>query len=181
MKAAVLAAVLCMVSGVSAHAATFVYVSNAEDGDIGTYTLQQDGSLQPGERFKADKIVMPMAVSPDKRFLIAATRSKPYRAFSYSIDRGSGALKPVHTGPLCDSLPSLSLDRSGRFLLRAWDGAKLVSVNPVAGDGRVGDPLQVVPPARNAHSIRADNTTRFVFAPHLGTAQVFQLLFDDKS
>jgi 6-phosphogluconolactonase len=34
-------------------AATFVYVSNAEDGDIGMYTLQFNGSLQPGPRFKA--------------------------------------------------------------------------------------------------------------------------------
>jgi hypothetical protein len=52
-------------------ASTFVYVSNAEDGDIGMYTLQADGSLQPGQRFKATKLVMPMAVSPDKRFLYA--------------------------------------------------------------------------------------------------------------
>src|SRR5215470_3925760 len=181
MKVAVLAAVLCMVSDLSARAATFVYVSNAEDGDIGMYTLQPDGSLQPGERFKADKLVMPMAVSPDKRSLIAAVRSKPYRAFSYSIDRGSGALKPVGTGPLAESLPYISLDRSGRFLLGASYGANLVSVNPVGGDGRVGEPLQVVPTARNAHSIRTDNTNRFVFAPHLGTDQVFQFLFDDKS
>src|SRR5262249_9691894 len=154
---------------------------NAEDGDISMYTLQPDGSLQPGERFKADKLVMPMAVTPDKRSLIAAVRSKAYRAFSYSIDRGSGALKPVGTGPLAESLPYISLDRSGRFLLGASYGANLVSVNPVGGDGRVGEPLQVVPTARNAHSIRTDNTNRFVFAPHLGTDQVFQFLFDDKS
>src|SRR5262249_1668068 len=181
MKAAVLAAVLCMVSGVSAHAATFVYVSNAEDGDIGMYTLQPDGSLQPGERVKADKIVMPMAVSPDRRFLIAAVRSKPHPAFSYSIDRGSGALTPGGTGPLAETMPYISLDRSGRFPLGASYGANLVSVNPVGGDGRGGEPLQVVPTARNAHSIRTDNTNRFVFAPHLGTDQVFQFLFDDKS
>jgi 6-phosphogluconolactonase len=39
----------------------------------------------------------------------------------------------------------------------------------------------VIPTARNAHSIRADNTNRFVFVPHLGTDQVFQFLFDEKS
>src|SRR5262245_14891333 len=180
MKAAVLAAVLSMMADVSARAATFVYVSNAEDGDIGMYALQPDGSLQPGERFKAEKVVMPMTVSADKRFLIAAVRSKPYRAFSYGIDPRSGALKLVGTGPLAESLPYISLDRSGRFLLGASYGANLVSVNPVE-DGRVGEPLQVIPTARNAHSIRADNTNRFVFAPHLGTDQVFQFLFDGKS
>ena len=94
MKVAIIAVLLSMVSGVPAFAATFVYVSNAEDGDIGMHTLQSDGSLHSGPRFKAEKLVMPMAVSPDKRFLIAAVRSKPYQAYSYSIDPGSGALKP---------------------------------------------------------------------------------------
>ena len=84
---------------VTALAATFVYVSNAEDGEIGMYTLNSDGSLHPGQRFKAEKIVMPMTVSPDKRFLIAGVRSKPFSAYTYSIDSGSGALKLVGTGP----------------------------------------------------------------------------------
>src|SRR5499425_39404 len=181
MKAQIIAALLSLASSAPVLAATFVYVSNAEDGDIGMYTLQADGSLQPGERFRADKLVMPMAVSPDRRFLIAAVRSKPYRAFSYSIDRGSGALTPAGTGLLTESMPYISLDRSGRFLLGASYGANLVSVNPVGSDGRVGEPMQVVATARNAHSIRTDNTNRFVFAPHLGTDQVFQFLFDDKS
>ena len=35
-----------------ASAMTFVYVSNAEDGDIGLYTLRPDGALAPGQRFK---------------------------------------------------------------------------------------------------------------------------------
>jgi 6-phosphogluconolactonase len=39
----------------------------------------------------------------------------------------------------------------------------------------------VIPTARNAHSIRTDNTNRFVFVPHLGTDQMFQFLFDEKS
>jgi 6-phosphogluconolactonase len=47
MKVAIIAAVLSMVSAVPALAATFVYVSNAEDGDIGMYTLQPDGRCNP--------------------------------------------------------------------------------------------------------------------------------------
>src|ERR1700736_6122846 len=163
MKAAMLAVLLSIVSGAPALAATFVYISNAEDGDIGMYTLQPDGSLQPGERFKAEKLVMPMAVSPDKRFLIAAVRSKPFQAYSYSIDKSSGTLNLVGTGTLAESYPYITLDRSGRFLLGASYGANQVGVNPVGADGRVGEPLQVIPTARNAHSIRTDNTNRFVF------------------
>ena len=78
MKTPIVAVVLSLAWAEPAVAGTFVYVSNAEDGDIGMYTLQADGSLQPGPRVTAAKIVMPMAISPDKRFLIAAVRSKPY-------------------------------------------------------------------------------------------------------
>ena len=181
MKAPVVAVLPSLASSAPVLAGTFVYVSNAEDGDIGMYTLQADGSLEPGQRFKANKLVMPMVVSPDKRFLIAAVRSKPFQAYSYSIDKSSGALNLVGTGTLAESYPYIALDRSGRFLLGASYGANQVGVNPVGADGRVGEPLQVILTARNAHSIRTDNTNRFVFVPHLGTDQVFQFLFDQKS
>ena len=176
-----IAILLSMIFGTPALAATFVYVSNADDGEIGTYTVQADGSLKGGQRIKAEKIVMPMAVSPDKRFLIAGVRSKPYQAYSYLIDPGSGELKLVGTGSLAESFPYISLDRSGRFLFAASYGADLISVNPVGADGRIGEPLQVVPTARNAHAIRIDNSNRFVFVPHLGTDQIFQFQFEEKS
>jgi 6-phosphogluconolactonase len=181
MKAPVLAVMMSLVSSAPALAATFVYVSNAEDGDIGVYTLQADGSLQAGPRVKAAKAVMPMVVSPDKRFLIAAARSQPYQAHSYGIDKASGALTPIGTGTLAESFPYITLDRTGRFLLGASYGANQVAVNPVGADGKVGAPIQVIPTARNAHAIRTDNTNRFVFVPHLGTDQVFQFVFDEKT
>ena len=178
-SAAALAAVLIF-SG-QAMAATFVYVSNAEEGDIGLYLLQPDGTLQPGARYKAEKMVMPMAVSRDKRWLVAAVRSKPYVAYTYSIHRQSGALQLVGTAPLAESFPYITFDRTNRWLLGASYGANLVSVNPVSADGRVGEPSQVIPTARNAHAIHPDRTNRFVFVPHLGTDQVFQFLFDEKT
>jgi len=113
--------------------------------------------------------------------LIAGVRSKPFSAYTYTIERGTGALKPVGSGPLAESLPYIYLERSGRYLLGASYGGNLVSVNPVGADGRVGEPQQVIPTARNAHAIRTDNSNRFVFVPHLGTDQVFQFVFDEKT
>ena len=168
--------------GAQALAATFVYVSNNEDGTIGVYALQDDGSLKPGGRVPAEgKMVMPMTVSPDKRFLIAGIRTPPYTAQTYRIDRATGELKSVGTGPLHESYPYIRLDRTGRFLLAASYGANLVTVNPVGADGRVGETLQVIPTALNAHAIITDNTNRFVFVPHLGTDQIFQFRFDAKT
>jgi 6-phosphogluconolactonase len=163
-------------------AGTFVYVSNSEDGDIGTYAMSPDGALSPGARVPAAKVVMPMAVSPDRRFLYAASRSKPFSVHAYSIDPGSGALKLLATSPLAESFPYISLDRTGRFLFGASYGGHLVSVNAIGGDRRVlAEPLQVIPTARNAHAIRVDNSNRFVYVPHLGTDQIFQFVFDEKS
>ncbi len=159
-------------------AETFVYVSNADDGDIGVYVLRPDGTLEPRERVAAGKAVMPMAVSPDRRYLYAVVRSKPYGAHSFAIDAKTGALRPIASGALAESFPYVSTDRDGRFLFGASYGAHLVSVNPIASGGRVGEPLQVIPVARNAHSIRVDNTNRYVFVPTLGTDQIFQFVFD---
>src|SRR5437867_7061919 len=166
----------------SAPAATFVYVSNAEDGEIAAYAMQADGTLKALARAQAAKVVMPMAVSPNRRLLYAASRSKPYTVHVYSIDPGTGALKPLSTAPLAESFPYVSLDRNGRFLFGASYGGHLVSVNAVGGDGRVlPEPLQVITVGRNAHSILVDATNRFVYVPNLGTDQIFQFVFDEKS
>jgi 6-phosphogluconolactonase len=170
--------VLLVMTAGAAQAATFVYVSNADDGTIGMYTLNADGTLQPGARVDAGKPVMPMSVSPDRRMLYAAIRSKPFTVVAYSIDRSSGGLKQASTGPLAESLPYIQVEQTGRFLLGASYGGNLVSVNPIDRDGKVSAPIQVVPTARNAHSIITDRTNRYVFVPHLGTDQVFQFRLD---
>jgi 6-phosphogluconolactonase len=175
-------ALTTLIGSVPASAETFVYVSNADDGDIGVYSVQTDGSLKPGERAKAASVVMPMAVSPDKRFLYAAARSKPYSVLVYAIDPKTGALKPLSTSPLAESFPYISLDRTGRYLFGASYGSHLISVNAVGEDGRVApEPLQVIPVGRNAHSIRTDESNKFVFVPTLGSDQIFQFTFDSKT
>jgi 6-phosphogluconolactonase len=176
------AAMASMLGGAPALAGTFVYVSNAEDGDIGTYSMQPDGKLLPGARVKAASVVMPMAVSPDRRFLYAVSRSKPFSVHTYSIDPGTGALTHLSTSPTADSFPYISLDKTGRFLLGASYGGHVVSVNAVGADGRVAaEPLQVIPVGRNAHSIRVDESNKFAYVPTLGSDEIFQFSFDAKS
>ena len=181
-RAIIVAAIATLAGGAPVLAATFVYVSNAEDGDIGAYRLLDSGELQPGPRAKAASIVMPMAVSPDKRFLYAASRSKPFSVHAYSIDRSTGALTLLATSPLAESFPYISVDRTGRYLFGAGYGAAVISVNAIGADGRVAaEPLQVIPVGRNAHSIRVDESNKFAFVPTLGSDQMFQFTFDAKS
>lgn len=166
----------------SAMPRSFVYVSNAADGEIGSYRMLPDGTLQPGARFSAVGVVGPLAVSPDQRFLYAAVRSQPYAVHAYAIDRASGALAPLAVSPLPASMPYISLDRSGRYLFGASYQSNLVSVSALGADGRVVPaPLQVIAVGRNAHSIRIDASNRYVFVPALGTDQIFQFGFDAAS
>jgi 6-phosphogluconolactonase len=158
----------------------FVYVSCAEDGEIRIYALRADGTLEARGAAKAEKTLGPLAVSPDQRWLVGAARTEPYKAHCFRIER-DGALSPAGTARLAHSLPYIIFDHTGRYLLGASYGGNLVCVNAVGADGRVGEPMQVVPTARNAHAIIPDRSNRYVFVPHLGTDQVFQFRFDDKT
>jgi 6-phosphogluconolactonase len=114
LKAGIVAALSCLFIGAPASAATFVYVSNNEDGNIGMYTLRPDGSLQPGERVAAvGKAVMPMTVSPDKRFLVAAIRSKPFSC-GFAIDPSGKFI--VVAGEKSDTISVYSIDQASRAL-----------------------------------------------------------------
>jgi 6-phosphogluconolactonase len=167
----------------AAAARTFVYVSNAEDGDISTYRMRPEtGALQPGPRVAVAPMVMPMTVSHDRRFLFVASRSKPFSIVTLSIDAETGTLAPFTSSPLPESMCYLSLDRTGRYLFGSSYHASLVSLHAVATDGRVSAaPLQVVATGRHAHSVRIDESNRYVFVPTLGTDAVFQFVFGTQS
>ena len=176
-------AVVASIAGSSpAQAATFVYVANADDGNIGRYRLTDTGELQPGARTRVAGMVGPMAISPDRRFLYAASRAKPCTVHVFAIDPASGELSALGSSPLAESFPYISLDRTGRYLFGASYDASLISVNAIDSDGRVAaEPLQVIPVGRNAHAIRIDRSNRYVYVPSLGTDEIQQFAFDAKS
>ncbi len=166
-----------------ATAATFVYVSNAADGDISTYRIHREtGTLEPGPRVRVAPMVMPMAASHDRRFLFVAARATPYSVVTLSIDPHTGDLAQLSSSPLPESMCYISLDLTGRYLFAASYHASLVSVHTVDTDGRIGrEALQIVATGRHAHSVRIDRSNRFVFVPTLGSDAVFQLKFDVQS
>jgi 6-phosphogluconolactonase len=161
-------------------AATFVYVSDAEDATIDAYVMDaKTGALNSIGKAEAGKTVMPMAVAPNKKFLYAVVRSQPLRVLTYAIDGKTGALTQRAMAPLPDSMAYVSTDRSGRFLFTASYGGDKVAVSPIGADGLVtAEAIQVLPTGRNAHSILADRTNRFVYSANLGANQVLQFAFD---
>lgn len=179
-------AILALIPALAApaEAGTFVYVSNQDDSDVSTYSMAPDtGTLTPGPRAPAAKLVMPMASSADGKFLYAAIRSKPFSMFNYRIDPASGALRWVGTSPLPESMVNIAIDRSGRWLLAASYGGNALAVQAIGPDGRVaGEPAQFIPSGGvKPHSIRVDYDNAFAYVPHLGTDEVRVYKFDAKA
>ncbi len=166
---------------------TIVYVSNAESSDI--YVLQlnrQTGELTLVETVALPGVVKagastPLAVSPDRRFLYVATRGEPQSVFTFAIDSKSGKLKLIGSGPLIDSMPYISTDRTGRFLFAASYPGHKFTVSPIGANGVIQPTQQVLENHTNAHSILADAKNRYVLAASLGNDLVNVFKFDAKT
>src|SRR5215813_505827 len=179
-----LLALLCVVGVTSMpEAKTFVYVSNAQDGNIDAYVLDMStGALASVGKAEAGKLVMPMAISPSKKHLYAVVRSQPVRVLTFAIDPATGALSQKASAPLPDSMPYVSTDQTGRFLFTASYGGDKIAVSPIGENGLVeAEAIQVIPTGRNAHSIVPDRSNKYVYAATLGANKVLQFTFDSKT
>ncbi|MFL9927518.1 beta-propeller fold lactonase family protein [Herbaspirillum lusitanum] len=169
-----------LLAGAGAQAGTVAYVSNADSQDI--YVLQlnmQDGSLGLLDKVATGSTVMPLAISPDRKFLYASLRAQPFSVASYAIDAVSGKLKMLSTVPLADNMANLATDKTGRYLFAASYTGHKISVNAIGADGTVQTPpLSVIPTGKNAHAIGSDPANAYVFASNLGSDVILQYRFD---
>jgi 6-phosphogluconolactonase len=162
---------------------TFVYVGNSDSQDISVLRLESDGELTPlatvavpGPAVPGTSL--PLAVSPDKKFLYAGLRNQPYSVVTFALDGRSGSLRYVGKGPLDNSMAYIATDRTGRFLLSAsYDGDE-VTVSPIGSDGVVGATAQKVATKPKAHCILPDAANRHVLHTSLGGDVIYQDNFD---
>ena len=176
--ATVAACGLALAAG-SSFAATWVYISNADSQEISVLELDRaEGILKPVDTVNVGGAVMPLALSPDKRFLYAALRSQPFRVASFSIEPTSGKLKKLGEAPLADSMANIDIDATGKWLFAASYPGHKITVNSIDKDGKVGAIQQLIPTAPNAHAIHADASNRFVLATSLGGDNISSWRFD---
>ena len=125
---------------------------------------------------------MPMAVSPDHRFLYAALRSDTFPASSFAIDRSSGRLNHLATTPLQDSMAYIVTDRTGRCLLSAsYPGNKLM-INPIDDKGHVVEKTtQIIASKPKSHCIIVDPSNKYCYATSLGSDTLMEWKFDPAS
>ncbi len=158
-------------------AKTFVYVSEADDGTIARYDLnEQTGALQLLGRTPAGGKVMPMALSADHQHLYAAIRSKPLKLVSWNIDRATGDLSKTGEVAAAASYPYISTDKQGRFLLGASYDGDVVHVYRLAKDGKIiAPPVGSYKTGHAAHSVIVDDVGQTAYVGNLGTDRVLQL------
>ncbi|RXH42483.1 lactonase family protein [Bradyrhizobium zhanjiangense] len=177
-------AFLALIPGVRAGMAeTFAYVGNADSNDISVFKMAESGEMMPVQTAGFTGVEKPgsstpLAITPDKRVLIAGIRSQPYLAVSFAIDPKTGQLSHIGNGPLADSMANIAVDRSGKFLFSASYGGNKVALNPLQANGVAGEPKQVIPTGLNAHAVLPSPDNRFVFATNLGSDQVLSFAFD---
>jgi 6-phosphogluconolactonase len=132
----------------------------------------------PGPGSKAP-ISMPLALSPDRRFLYAAVRSPPYPVSTFAVDAASGRFTLTSTSVLPEAMAHISTDRSGRFLFGASYSGSMLSVSAIGADGRIGaGPVQTMPARLKSHSLLTAVGNRFAYAAVLGEGAILRMSFE---
>jgi len=172
-------------SGKMADSKIFAYVSHAASRNILVFRLDPES----GEATRMQEVpiagkVMPLAVSPDRRFLYAALRSQPYSIASFTIDGLSGRLTHLGSAPL-PPMTYISTDRSGRFLFgasipenTAKPMASVISVSAIGVHGFVQPPHQIIRTDPMMHAILPDPSNRYVLATSCDGDLILRQIFD---
>jgi 6-phosphogluconolactonase len=165
---------------------TTVYVSNAGSKDIYVLAMNRtSGALDVIEKTpvpgtdKPSPASLPMATSPDKRFLYAQLRSEPYPVSTFTIDKTTGKLMHLAATPLVDQMAYINTDRTGKWLLCAsYVGAKL-AIYPIDARSIVeAKATQIVDTKPKAHCVVIDSANKHVYLPVLGGDVVMEFNFD---
>jgi len=168
---------------------TIVYVSNAASKEIYVLAMNRDtGDLAliakvpvPGTD-KPSPASMPMAVTPDRRFLYAALRSDNFPASSFAIDHTTGQLTHIATTPLQDSMAYIVTDRTGRYLLAASYPGNKLTINPIDEQGHIVErPTHIIPNRPKSHCILVEPTNKYCYATSLRSDTIMEWKFDPSS
>src|SRR5438874_3710792 len=168
---------------------TIVYVSNAGSKEVYVLAMnRQTGALDLVEKTpvpgtdKPSPTSMPLALSPDRRFIHAALRSEPFTVASFAIDKATGKLSHLGNAPLDASMAFTTVDRTGKWLLAASYPQGKLTVNPIDADGKAqAPPNQIVTDRPKAHCVVVDAANKNVYCAVLAQDVIMQLKFDPAS
>jgi 6-phosphogluconolactonase len=168
-----------------AESGIYVYVSLQGGRQISVLRIAPaTGELNKLQDISVGGKVMPMAVSPDRRFLFAALRTEPYSIASFAIDGADGSLTHLGNAPAAESAAYISIDHTGRFLFGAYNPPHrtrrtgFASVSAIGQHGHVHAPHQVIRTPPKTHAILPDPSNRFVLASSCDGDVMVRYAFD---
>ncbi|MGZ5152699.1 MAG: lactonase family protein [Burkholderiales bacterium] len=168
-----------------AESGMYVYVSHQGSRQISVLRMSPaTGELKKIQDISVTGKAMPMAVSPDRRFLFLGMRTEPYSFASFAIDGATGMLTHLGDAPAVDSTPYICTDATGRFLLAAYNPEARtrrtgwISVSAIGPHGHLHAPHQVIRTPPKTHAILRDPSNRFVFASSCDGDVMVRYAFD---
>ncbi len=159
---------------------TMIYVGNAKQGGVSAFELDRETSaLRERGQFLPEQGLSPLAVSPDRRFLYAATGGKQPGVTAFAVDAADGRLHVLNAVPTPEDFVYMTVDAGGRFLLGASYGGDTLCVMPLGREGfALPEPAFHLRCGRNPHCVVLDASNRFAYVPILGSDCVGQFRFD---
>lgn len=162
----------------------YVYVSQHASEQISVLRMDPEtGALTPVQDVPATGRIMPMAISPCRRFLYASLRNQPWSLATFAIDGATGRLTHMGNTPGFESMVNIALDRSGRFLLGANNPARvqrtgILTVQPIGPQGMVQAHVDMVRTPPKLHSVMVDPTNRFILGTSCDGDAIIRHAFD---
>jgi 6-phosphogluconolactonase len=160
----------------------FLYVSEADSGRVSVLRMDDDGALTRVQEVPVGGELMPMAITPDRRLLFVAARAEPMTLAGFAINGLDGTLSPTGSVPAPYSAAYLSTDRTGRYLLAAYNvhtqKTGVLSVHAIGADGAPQLPPMLTRTPPKIHSIVTDPANRFALAPSCNGDVIMRYSFD---
>jgi len=159
--------------------AMHVYVSSAGDGCIHVMRASASGDdVTEVQRLSLGGAIMPLAFSPDGRWLHAIDRKEPFRVHTLAVDPDDGTLTPLSHAPLAGNMVQARVTPDGRWLLSASYGEDRIAANPLLDNGQAGAPSQVCATLKQAHAICPTPSGRHAWVSCLGADRLLAFGLD---
>ncbi len=122
---------------------------------------------------------LPLALSPDRKFLYGVLRQQPHPIVCFALDP-SGATAPRYLGSsFVPRRPAqMAVDETGRFLFSASYGDHALCLNPVGADGIVLPPTQIIDTPPQTHGVALAPGNRDVYVASMQGDVVVGFRFD---
>lgn len=158
---------------------TLAFVSVANEHRIAVCDVDAEkGTLAVRSEIKLNGTPGALCTDPRQKLLYAAVRSAESVAVM-RIHADGGELELLQTAEVGINQTYLATDTTGRALWGASYSGGTASVHRLGEDGLVeSEDAQVIPTEKNAHSIVADRSGRFVYVPHTGPEAIYQFAWD---